>query len=135
MPCPLPGDLPNPGIEPGSPTLQADSLLSELPGKPTPQGGPSFVETKKETVSLACQVVGWGQNMGWWEQTSKNDYLCLRKDRGRVRKVPRKKRSLQRAGFSHIPRGWGCGYSRQRGSQCRRAGTGSSTGMAWGVQV
>ena len=34
MPCPLPRDLPNPGIEPTSPTLQADSLLSELPGKP-----------------------------------------------------------------------------------------------------
>ena len=28
------GDLPNAGIEPGSPTLLADSLLSELPGKP-----------------------------------------------------------------------------------------------------
>ena len=34
LPCPLPGDLPNPGIvEPRSPTLQADSLPSELPGK------------------------------------------------------------------------------------------------------
>ena len=31
---PSPGDLPNPGLEPGSPTLQADSLLSELQGKP-----------------------------------------------------------------------------------------------------
>ena len=31
---PPPGDLPNPGIEPRSPTLQADSLLSEPPGKP-----------------------------------------------------------------------------------------------------
>ena len=29
-----PGDLPSPGIEPRSPTLWADSLLSELPGKP-----------------------------------------------------------------------------------------------------
>ena len=28
------GDLPNPGIEPGSPALQADGLPSELPGKP-----------------------------------------------------------------------------------------------------
>ena len=27
-------DLPNPRIEPGSPTLQADALLSELPRKP-----------------------------------------------------------------------------------------------------
>ena len=29
---PSPGDLPNPGIEPGSPALQAVSLLSEPPG-------------------------------------------------------------------------------------------------------
>ena len=34
LPFPSPGDLPNPGIEPGSPALQADSLPSELPGKP-----------------------------------------------------------------------------------------------------
>ena len=36
--CPPPGDLPNPGIEPRSlmsPALQADSLPSEPPGKPT----------------------------------------------------------------------------------------------------
>ena len=30
---PFPRDLPNPEIESGSPTLQADSLPSELPGK------------------------------------------------------------------------------------------------------
>ena len=34
-PFPSPEDLPNPGIEPGSPTLQADALPSEPPGKPT----------------------------------------------------------------------------------------------------
>ena len=31
---PPPGDLLNPGIEPGSPTLQVDSLPSEPPRKP-----------------------------------------------------------------------------------------------------
>ena len=31
---PSSGDLPNPGIKPRSPALQADSLLSELPEKP-----------------------------------------------------------------------------------------------------
>ena len=31
---PFPGDLPDPGIEPRSPALQADSLPSELSGKP-----------------------------------------------------------------------------------------------------
>ena len=30
---PSPGDLPNPGIEPGSPTFQGDGLTSEPPGK------------------------------------------------------------------------------------------------------
>ena len=34
LPFPSPGDLPNPGIEPGSPVLQADSLPTELQGKP-----------------------------------------------------------------------------------------------------
>ena len=32
---PSPGDLPDPQTEPGSSALQADSLPSELPGKPT----------------------------------------------------------------------------------------------------
>ena len=34
LPLPSPGDLPNSGIEPRSPALQADSLPSEPPGKP-----------------------------------------------------------------------------------------------------
>ena len=33
LPCPSPGDLPNPGIEPGSLAMLADSLPSEPPGK------------------------------------------------------------------------------------------------------
>ena len=34
LPCPPPGNLPNPGIEPRPPALQVDSLPTELPGKP-----------------------------------------------------------------------------------------------------
>ena len=34
MPLPSPGDLPDPGIEPWSPALEADALTSEPPGKP-----------------------------------------------------------------------------------------------------
>ena len=33
LPFPSPGDLPDPGIEPGSPAFQADALTSESPGK------------------------------------------------------------------------------------------------------
>ena len=34
LPFPFPGDLPDPGIEPRSPALQAYSLPSEPPGSP-----------------------------------------------------------------------------------------------------
>ena len=33
LPFPSPGDLPDPGIEPGSPALHVDSLPNELQGK------------------------------------------------------------------------------------------------------
>ena len=34
LPCPPPGDLPDPGVELGSPALQVGSLPAELPEKP-----------------------------------------------------------------------------------------------------
>ena len=37
-PFPSPGDLPNSGIKPKSPTLQVDSLPTEPPGKPKNTG-------------------------------------------------------------------------------------------------
>ena len=43
---PSPGDLPNPGIKPGSPALQADSLPSEPPGKPS-KGTLSFLKERQ----------------------------------------------------------------------------------------
>ena len=43
LPFPSPGDLPNPGIEPGCPALQADSLLAESGGK-----------SKKVKVTQSC---------------------------------------------------------------------------------
>ena len=36
LPFPSQGDLSNSGMKLGSPALQADALLSEPPGKPTP---------------------------------------------------------------------------------------------------
>ena len=39
LPFPSPGDLPDPGIEPRSPTLQAGALTSEPPGKPESKEG------------------------------------------------------------------------------------------------
>ena len=64
LPCPPPGDLPNPGIEPRSPTLQADSLLSEPPGKPKNTGVGSlsllqgiFLTQKSNQGLLNCRWI------------------------------------------------------------------------------
>ena len=43
-PSPSPGDFREPGMEPGSPALQADSLPSESPGKPP--NGPKGTESR-----------------------------------------------------------------------------------------
>ena len=51
LPFPSPGDLPDPGIEPGSPTFQADALTSEPPGKPT--------EPQKRMKFFHLQQHGW----------------------------------------------------------------------------
>ena len=45
LPFLSPENFPDPGIEPGSPTLQADSLSSELPGKPKRERG--IIERQK----------------------------------------------------------------------------------------
>ena len=42
VPFPPPGDLPDPGIEPGSPALWADSLPTEPSGKPQMKALPSL---------------------------------------------------------------------------------------------
>ena len=49
LPFPSPGDLPHPGIEPGSPALQADSLPSELLGKPSFTGEENEAERQRGT--------------------------------------------------------------------------------------
>ena len=50
LPCPPPGDLPNPGIEPKSSTLQADSLPSQPPGKPMMEAGECLLGVKKALI-------------------------------------------------------------------------------------
>ena len=57
LPCPSPGDLPNPEREPRSSTLQADSLPSEPPGKPKNIGVGSL--TLLQGIFLT-QELNWG---------------------------------------------------------------------------
>ena len=55
LPFPSPGDLPNPGIEPRSPTLQADALTSAPPGKPV--GEPVWKLKSRNPGSISFQNV------------------------------------------------------------------------------
>ena len=53
LPCPPPGDFPNPGTEPVlplSPALQADSLTTESLGKPIPLNAGSFAWVGTEGI-------------------------------------------------------------------------------------
>ena len=56
MPCPPPGDLHNPGIEPTYPTLQVDSLLSEPPGKPCKINSEDNLTMCLITLGCCCLV-------------------------------------------------------------------------------
>ena len=62
LPFPSPGDLPDPRIEPGSPALQADALLSEPPGKLTLN--PDTKGILKEERSIPLTYLGNG-SPGW----------------------------------------------------------------------
>ena len=57
LPCPPPGDLPDPGMEPLSTALQADSLLFEPLGKPIPIYTPPLMiyETAHFSTPLTAQ--------------------------------------------------------------------------------
>ena len=65
LPFPPPGDLSDPGIKPRSPTLQADSLPPEPPGKPPER----LREPQKAHGMLRhceCFLIRWG--VGWTGQ-------------------------------------------------------------------
>ena len=51
LPFPSPGDLPDPGIEPGSPTLEADALTSE------PQGSPNHSISSSQIWHFATSII------------------------------------------------------------------------------
>ena len=58
LPCPPPGGLPNPGSEPRSSALQADSLPAELPGKLPPPPGKTMVPVSIFIVNKLLSQIG-----------------------------------------------------------------------------
>ena len=57
LPFPSPGDHPNPGIEPRSPTLQADALTSGPPGKPCMTTGKTITLTRWTFVGKVMSLL------------------------------------------------------------------------------
>ena len=83
-PCPPPRDLPNPAIELRSPTLQADSSLSESPGKPknTGVGNLSLLQgifpTQELNWSLLhCRQILYHLSQGWTDNRDLFPVLLL----------------------------------------------------------
>ena len=54
LPFPSPGDLPHPGIKPGTPALEADVLTSEPPGKPNLD---SILKSRDITLPIMVHLV------------------------------------------------------------------------------
>ena len=101
MPFPSPGNLPDPGIKPGFPAFQADSLLfelqerpSELPGEPIKIqiAGPTLVILNsegqrdlknclfptdlKEMLALSIQGITFGEPLGQKVYFYRQKILC-----------------------------------------------------------
>ena len=57
LPFPPPGDLPNPGIESGSPALEADALPSEPPGKSKGRRKTPLTEKVSKNVEDIAQLL------------------------------------------------------------------------------
>ena len=65
LPLPPPGDLSNPGIEPRSPALQADSLPTELQGKPSHSEARAKTDPRSPSRGLfASQCTGIQEGSG-----------------------------------------------------------------------
>ena len=63
LPFPSPGDLPDPGIEPVSLALQADSLLSEPPGKPL-----IYIDSIMEDINIKWAGDHIGPTFNMWNE-------------------------------------------------------------------
>ena len=69
-PIPTQGDLPKPGIEPGSPALQVDSLPAELPGL--------FRRNFWNGLSELGILISMSKRFQWKPSSSQNSVPCIK---------------------------------------------------------
>ena len=72
LPFPFPGNLPNPGIKPRSPTLQTDALTSAPPGKPSNER----IQVLTPKISREERKPGWKKKGGRCERGGLTDVSC-----------------------------------------------------------
>ena len=73
LPFPSPGNLPNPGAEPGSSTLQADSVTSEPPEKLNEIHMYSQMEQNRESRNKSVNAQSTGLQQGCQVYTTRKD--------------------------------------------------------------
>ena len=78
LPCPPPGDLPNPGIEPVSSTLQVDSLPLSHQGSPPHFGWSVFPSTQvqKQMQLARYDLKLAGRAHIWNQEISPGPFCC-----------------------------------------------------------
>ena len=88
LPFLSPGDLPDPGIEPGSP-LQADSLPTELEGKPQCHPRPVLYLVVTDSFATRCpqQLCPPGSSLHWISQARILEWLAISYSRGSSRPI------------------------------------------------
>ena len=83
LPFPSPGDLPDTGIKPGSPILQADALPSEPPGKPimfgnkvciAHSGNINLSQECRTSFFIATTDLGSEELVGRWLKAPEHSY-------------------------------------------------------------
>ena len=90
LPFPSPVDLPDPGIKPRSPALQADTLPSEPPGKPK-----TDMNEEDYPDHLGGPVSASWKDLKWKERRRRRIGTRTRMNtRGRARKTGRKRREI-----------------------------------------
>ena len=80
LPCPPPGDLPNPEIKPRSPTLQVYSLPSEPPGKPqiTPYKPSIVFYMLRLPIPVPSHLVNSYSTFTFWTNTPLSGKVYMR---------------------------------------------------------
>ena len=84
LPFPSPGDLPDPGIEPRSPALEADALPSEPPGKPQQNEIQSNKPNGDSQLTFSFTNNLYPVNLG---STKKEDEKKTNKKQGKLKKT------------------------------------------------